>query len=66
PDNQRTLYSIGATWNVSDSISVDAAYTRISIDSPTVNNIHSSSGSTLSGRFEGHADLFGIAAQYRF
>ncbi len=66
PDNERMLYSIGATWNVSEALTVDAAYTRISIDSPTINNIHSSSNSTLSGRFEGHADLIGIAAQYRF
>lgn len=66
PDNQRTLYSLGMTWMVSDALSVDAAYTRIQIDSPTINNIHSSSNSTLSGSFKGHANLLGFAAQYRF
>ncbi|BAW00154.1 OmpP1/FadL family transporter [Lysobacter enzymogenes] len=65
PDNDRTLYSVGLTWNANEHISVDAAYTRIQIDSPDV-NVVSTSGSTLVGKFKGHADLFGIAAQYKF
>ncbi len=65
PDNDRMLYSFGATWNVSDNFSLDAAYTRITIDSPRVNAV-SSSGSRLIGSFKGHADLLGLAAQYRF
>jgi long-chain fatty acid transport protein len=39
---------------------------RINVDDPTINNIHSSSGSTLTGTFKAHADLFGVAAQFRF
>lgn len=65
PDNDRTLYSLGLTWNANEHLSVDAAYTRIQIDSPDV-NVVSTSGSTLVGKFKGHADLFGIAAQYKF
>lgn len=65
PDNDRMLYSIGATWNVSEALSFDAAYTRIHIDSPSI-DVLSSSGSRLTGDFKGHADLFGVAAQYRF
>ncbi|MBT2747343.1 MULTISPECIES: outer membrane protein transport protein [unclassified Lysobacter] len=65
PDNDRTLYSLGLTWNANEHLSVDAAYTRIQIDSPDV-NVVSSSGSTLVGKFKGHADLFGISAQYKF
>ncbi len=65
PDNDRTLYSLGLTWNASQNWSVDAAYTRIAIDSPDV-DVVSTSGSTLVGKFKGHADLFGIAAQYKF
>ncbi|GAB6196366.1 OmpP1/FadL family transporter [Lysobacter xanthus] len=66
PDNDRMLYSIGATWHMSDALSFDAAYTRITIDDPTINGIHSSSGSTLNGKYSGHADLFGVAAQFKF
>lgn len=66
PDDDRMLYSIGMTWRMSDRMSFDAAYTRITIDNPTVNGIRSSSNSTLSGRYDGTADLFGVAAQLRF
>ncbi|MGO1072345.1 OmpP1/FadL family transporter [Lysobacter sp. CA199] len=65
PDNDRMLYSLGLTWNANEHLSIDAAYTRIEIDSPDV-NVVSSSRSTLVGKFKGHADLFGIAAQYKF
>jgi long-chain fatty acid transport protein len=65
PDNDRMLYSIGFTWNVSDAFSVDAAYQRIEIDNSPV-DIRSSSGSRLVGEFDGYANLFGVAAQYKF
>ena len=65
PDNTRKLYSIGGTWTISDAFSIDAAYQRISIADPTI-NVTSSSGSVLTGKFSGHADLFGLSAQYRF
>jgi long-chain fatty acid transport protein len=65
PDNTRMLYSIGMTWRATDAFSVDAAWQRINIDSPSI-NVRSSSGSRLVGSFDGHANLFGIAAQYRF
>lgn len=65
PDNDRTLYSVGLTWHASEHFSVDAAYMRIAIDSPDV-NVVSSSGSTLVGKFKGHADVLGVAAQYKF
>jgi len=65
PDEDRMLYSIGLTWNISDSFSVDAAYQRIEIDGSEI-DIHSSSNSHLVGSFDGYANLFGVAAQYRF
>jgi long-chain fatty acid transport protein len=65
PDNNRMLYSIGATWHASDAFSIDAAFQRITIDTPTI-DVLSSSSSRLTGEFSGHANLFGVAAQYRF
>jgi long-chain fatty acid transport protein len=65
PDNDRMLYSIGATWHVSEAFSIDAAFQRITIDTPKI-DIVSSSGSHLAGEFDGHANLFGLSAQYRF
>lgn len=69
PDNDRMVYSIGATWNVSPALSLDAAYQRITIDSPAIAlPVHAAAGntSTLVGSFDGHANLFGVSAQYRF
>jgi long-chain fatty acid transport protein len=65
PDNNRTVYTAGLTWNVTPQLSVDAAYMRVQIDSPSVNTT-SSSHSHLVGEFTGHADLVGVSAQYRF
>ena len=69
PDNDRMLYSIGMTWNVSESMSIDAAYQRITIDSPSINlGVDAAAGntSTLVGEFDGYANLFGVSMQYRF
>ena len=69
PDNDRMLYSIGATWNVSPALSIDAAYQRITIDTPAVSlPVDAAAGntSTLVGTFDGSANLFGVSAQYRF
>ena len=65
PDNNRTVYTGGLTWNASPRFSVDAAYMHVQIDDPTVATT-SSSGSHLNGTFTGHADLIGVSAQYRF
>jgi len=69
PDADRMLYSIGATWNMSESMSIDAAFQRINIDNPTINlPVDAAAGntSTLVGEFDGHANLFGLSMQYRF
>ena len=69
PDNDRTLFSIGATWNVSQNLSIDAAFQRIEIDKPGIDlPVEAAAGntSTLVGEFSGHANLFGVSAQYRF
>jgi long-chain fatty acid transport protein len=65
PDNNRTVYTLGLTWNATPNFSVDAAYMRVQIDDPSVDTT-SSSGSHLTGEFTGHADLLGVSAQYRF
>ncbi len=69
PDNDRMLYSIGLSWNVSEHLSLDAGYQHITIDSPTINlpfDAASGNLSTLVGEYRGHANLFGVSMQYRF
>ncbi|MEO6227780.1 MAG: outer membrane protein transport protein [Thermomonas sp.] len=65
PDNDRMLYSVGFSWHASEHISIDAAYQKITIDKPSV-NIMSSSGSRLTGTFDGDANLYSIGASYKF
>ena len=65
PDDNRKWFSFGGTYQVSDALEISAAYTRIEVGEPEV-NIHSSSGSLLVGQFEGNANIFGVAAQYKF
>ena len=64
PDDDRTWYSVGATWQVSDALDVNFAYTRIVPDDPKIN--YTSGGNTVAGPFDGSANLFGVSAQYRF
>lgn len=65
PDKNRQLYSLGVTWNATANLSLDAAYLYIKVNDPTI-NVVSSSGSRLIGKFNADANLFGLAAQYRF
>ena len=69
PDNDRTLYSIGGSWHVSSNLSIDAAYQRITIKTPSIAlpfDPVTSNTSSLYGSFAGHANLFGVSMQYRF
>jgi long-chain fatty acid transport protein len=64
PDEDRQWYSLGATWNFSDSLEFSFAYTHLKPDTPHIDI----DGGTyrLFGEFEGDADLYGISAQYKF
>ena len=64
PDDDRTWYSIGGTWHASEALEVNFGYTRIEPDAPRVDI--TASGSHLVGPFDGHADLYGVSAQYKF
>jgi long-chain fatty acid transport protein len=73
PDNTRKLYSFGATWHASDAFSIDAAFQRIDIADPSIDVISPfpgspspAVGSRLTGKYNGHANLFGLSMQYRF
>lgn len=65
PDNNRNWYSVGLTWNASEAMEISAAYTRVVVKDPEM-DVVSSSGSRLVGDAQGHANLFGISAQYKF
>lgn len=64
PDDDRTWYSIGATWQATEAMEVNFGYTRIEPDAPRIDI--TSGGSTLVGPFDGAANLYGVSAQYKF
>ena len=67
PDADRMWYSIGATWQATPALEVNFGYTRIEPDSPEI-DLHADAPSlqTLTGPFDGHANLYGVSAQYKF
>lgn len=65
PDNDRTLFSVGATWNVSDHLSLDFAYMRVNLKESSINSV-SSTGTVISGKVDGHANIIGIGGQMKF
>ncbi|CAN5576109.1 outer membrane protein transport protein [soil metagenome] len=66
PDQNRDWASLGLSWQASQALEVNAAYTHISVDTPTLNNVASSSGSRLRGEYDARVHLLGLSAQYRF
>ena len=64
PDEDRQWYSVGATWDYSDSLEFNFAFTHLKPDTPYIGVDGSSY--RLYGEFEGDADLYGISAQYKF
>ena len=66
PDQDRNWYSLGLSWNVSDSLELNASYVRLELaDKPEI-DLLSSSGSRLVGQYDGGANLFGVSMQYKF
>lgn len=65
PDNNRQLYSVGLGWQPSANASWNIGYSRINIDTPTVNNV-SPTGSTLVGKYSADANLFGVSGTFSF
>ncbi len=66
PDANRFWYSIGASWMATQALEVNFGYTRIEPDSPKIDITNSASRSHLVGPFDGHANLYGVSAQYKF
>jgi long-chain fatty acid transport protein len=65
PDEDRRWYSIGLTWNMSEHVEINAAYTRIEPDTPKI-GINDSNRHALFGEFSSDVNLFGISGRYSF
>ena len=64
PDDDRTWYSVGGTWTASEALELNFGYTYLEPDAPHVDI--TARGSHLVGPFDGHADMYGVSAQYKF
>ena len=65
PDEDRRWYSIGLTWNMSEQVEINAAYTRIQPDTPKV-GISDSNRHSLFGEYSSDVNLFGLSGRYSF
>lgn len=69
PDEDRKWYSLGATWQFSDALQLNFAYTHISPDTPVaviINTPAAAGGQRFSGTYDSAVNLYGVSAQYRF
>src|SRR5262249_19587878 len=65
PDQNPMLYSFGFGFTPSKSASWNFGYTRITIDTPKVNDV-SVTGSTLVGTYNADVNLFGFSGTFTF
>ncbi len=65
PDNNRQLYSVGLGWTPNENATWNIGYSRINIDTPKVNDV-SATGSTLVGKYDASANLFGVSGTFTF
>ncbi|MGB0712188.1 MAG: OmpP1/FadL family transporter [Gammaproteobacteria bacterium] len=67
PDENRYWFSLGATWRVSPSFSIDAGYTHIEFDDIDINNASPlTSNHTLTGSYDATVDIVSLQANVRF
>ena len=65
PDEDRRWYSIGLTWNMSEHVEINAAYTRIQPDTPKI-GISDANRIALFGEYSSDVNLLGISGRYSF
>ncbi|MDQ7073197.1 MAG: outer membrane protein transport protein [Gammaproteobacteria bacterium] len=65
PGEDRKWISVGASYNYSDHIIIDAGYTHIFVSDPSINDL-TASGYTLSGDYDASVDLLGVQMRWLF
>ncbi|ALH99980.1 long-chain fatty acid transporter FadL [Pseudomonas sp. FW306-02-F02-AA] len=64
PTGDRTIFSLGAGYNVTDDLTIDVAYSYLKEEAVTVN--HSNAVDSYSAKYENSSNGFGVGATYRF
>ncbi|MBW4684502.1 MAG: outer membrane protein transport protein [Komarekiella atlantica HA4396-MV6] len=65
PGGDRTLIGLGASYRPSKSLNIDVGYTHVFIDDSFINQSSSTDG-TLTGKFSGSVDVFGVQVTWQF
>jgi len=66
PDADRYWVAVGASYRVSNKISLDAGYSHLFVDDSRINRTGGTSGDTLTGTFESEADIISVQMNYVF
>lgn len=64
PDGDRTWVTLGATFGLSDTSSIDVGYAHLFVDGVDVNDTRQ--GNTLRGEFDPTVDIVSVAGNWRF
>ncbi|MDF9777641.1 OmpP1/FadL family transporter [Pseudomonas baetica] len=64
PTGDRTIFSLGAGYNITDDLTIDVAYSYLKEEAVKVN--HSNLVDSYSAKYENSANGFGVGATYRF
>jgi long-chain fatty acid transport protein len=65
PDEDRQWYSLGLSWNMSEKVEINAAYTRIQPDTPKI-FVTDTTRHALGGEYSSDVNLFGVSGQFKF
>tara|TARA_R110002050_G_scaffold71891_3_gene154637 strand:- start:20577 stop:21908 length:1332 start_codon:yes stop_codon:yes gene_type:complete len=65
PDQDRKWIAIGASYKYSDNITIDAGYTHLFVDDPSLNDTDSS-GYALTGEYDASVDILGLQMRWLF
>jgi len=65
PGEDRTWLAVGASFNYSENLTIDAGYTHIFLSDPKINEVDHS-GYTLSGDYEASVDILSVQARWMF
>lgn len=66
PDGDRTWFSLGATYNVSEKIALDLAATYIDVAEEKITLQRNGAVSNISGTSEGQVGILALGATYKF
>jgi long-chain fatty acid transport protein len=64
PDEDRTWYSVGASWMATQNLEVNFAYTYLDVSNPQIGL--RDGGHTLFGEYDANINLYGVSAKYNF